>query len=73
MFFWTQWEVLLPLIFGIFGLGLFVYWSAQSQNETILPKSMFRVPTALASYLGTVVHGMILWSSVYYLVKHLNL
>lgn len=72
MFSWTQWEVLFPLTVGVLGLGVFIFWSAQLPTRSILPKTMFKTPTALASYLSTTIHGMVLWNSVYYLVNALR-
>lgn len=68
MFAWGQWEIIFPLVVGVFGLGIFMFWSAQAHKEAILPKTMFQDPTALASHLGAAVVGMILWSSIFYMV-----
>ena len=68
MFSWGQWELIVPLVAGIFGLAVFMLWSAQPRKEAILPKSMFMTSTALATHLGAAVHGMILFCSVYYMV-----
>lgn len=52
---------------GAGGLLLFMLWSSTVPNEPILRGSMFKSPTALVSYFGTVVHGMFLWSALYYM------
>lgn len=46
---------------------MFMAWSRYSPFEPILRGSMFQSATALASYLGTVIHGMFLWSVLYYM------
>jgi hypothetical protein len=67
MFPWTHWKTIMPLCVGIGGLLLFILWSAKVPDEPILRGSMFKAPTALVSYFGTVVHGMFLWSALYYM------
>lgn len=67
MYPWTHWRTLTPLIVGLCGLVFFVFWSATVPVEPILRGSMFKAPTALASYFGTVIHGMFLWSALYYM------
>lgn len=70
MFAWTAWEVILPVMVGILGFTLFMVWSTQSGKEAILPKTMFKRPTALASYFGATVFGMVLWCSLLYMVSN---
>jgi hypothetical protein len=67
MFPWTHWKTIVPLGAGAGGLLLFILWSSFVPNEPILRGSMFKSPTALVSYFGTVVHGMFLWSALYYM------
>jgi MFS family permease len=67
MFPWTHWKTIMPLVLGIFGLCMFIVWSTYVPNEPILRGSMFKAPTALVSYFGTIVHGMFLWSALYYM------
>jgi MFS family permease len=67
MFPWTHWKTIMPMVVGIFGLCMFVVWSTYVPNEPILRGSMFKAPTALVSYFGTIVHGMFLWSALYYM------
>lgn len=67
MYDWNHWRTLVPLFVGILGLIGFVFWSAYVPEEPILRGSMFKAPTALASYFGTIIHGMFLWSALYYM------
>ncbi|OCK72790.1 MFS general substrate transporter [Lepidopterella palustris CBS 459.81] len=69
MYPWLSWRVTIPLQTGILGLVLFIVWSNYSSVEPILRGSLFKDPTALASYFGTIVHGMFLWSTLYYMVS----
>ncbi|KAF2188472.1 MFS general substrate transporter [Zopfia rhizophila CBS 207.26] len=63
---WNHWKVLTPLILGSFGMIVFMVWSHLFQEKAILRSSMFKSRNALATYLETVIHGMILWSLLYY-------
>jgi hypothetical protein len=70
MYPWLNWRTTIPMQTGILGFVLFLIWSNYSRVEPILRGSMFKDPTALTSYFGTVVHGMFLWSALYYMVSH---
>lgn len=67
MYPWTHWRTVVPLIVGIFGMALFGLWSCTMPTEPILRGSLFKSPTALVSYFGTIVHGCFLWSVLYYM------
>ncbi|KAF2426263.1 MFS general substrate transporter [Tothia fuscella] len=67
MFPWSYRKTLLPMGIGIVGLLAFMLWSCTVSSEPILRGSMFKSPTALVSYFGSVVHGMFLWSALYYM------
>jgi hypothetical protein len=67
MYPWNHWRTVVPLTVGIFGLVLFGLWSCTVPAEPILRGSLFKSPTALVSYFGTIVHGMFLWSTLYYM------
>ncbi|KAI4135148.1 MAG: hypothetical protein LQ347_000909 [Umbilicaria vellea] len=64
---WHAWHTLVPLILGALGLIAFVLFEAYVAAEPLIPLSIFKNRTAVVSYIGTVVHGMILWSMLYYL------
>lgn len=67
MYPWNHWRTLVPLLVGLFGMVLFGIWSCTMAAEPILRGSLFKSPTALVSYFGTIVHGMFLWSVLYYM------
>jgi hypothetical protein len=67
MYPWNHWKTIVPLSVGFFGLVLFGLWSCTVPAEPILRGSLFKSPTALVSYFGTIVHGMFLWSILYYM------
>ncbi|KAI9701069.1 MAG: hypothetical protein M1836_001738 [Candelina mexicana] len=64
---WTHWRTLTPLILGVFGLLAFVLYSKLTPLDPLIRGSIFKSRTALVSYFGTVIHGTILWSMLYYL------
>lgn len=66
MYAWGHWRTYVPLTVGAFGLIVFMFWSKYVAAEPILRASMFKDASALVTYFGTVVHGMILWSFLYY-------
>ncbi|MCJ1381293.1 hypothetical protein MMC17_004403 [Xylographa soralifera] len=67
MYAWSSWQTLLPLILGGAGLVGFVLYENYIAAEPLLRLSIFGNWTARVTYLQTVIHGMILWSIVYFL------
>ncbi|MCJ1402248.1 hypothetical protein MMC11_005468 [Xylographa trunciseda] len=67
MFPWSSWQTLVPLIIGGIGLIAFVLYEKYVAAEPLLRLSIFGNWTARVTYLQTVIHGMILWSIVYFL------
>lgn len=82
MYSWSSWRTLFPLIVGLFGFVLFGFWEARlsrrayDSNSNPLPGvhtdpiirfTIFSNITMLVTYLETLIHGMILWSLLYYL------
>ncbi len=55
------------MIFGIFGLLGFVIYSVFLPEEPLIRRSLFNSPTAITAYAGTFIHGVIVWSLLYYL------
>ncbi|MDI1492370.1 MAG: hypothetical protein OHK93_003584 [Ramalina farinacea] len=82
MFPWSSPRTLVPLILGIGGLVTFVFYeslifrrtmpphsssSTDSKTTPLIPLPIFSSRTAVVSYLGTLIHGLILWCLLYYL------
>ncbi|KAI9816628.1 MAG: hypothetical protein M1832_005013 [Thelocarpon impressellum] len=67
MYSWGHWRTLVPLIVGAGGLLLFILYSKCIPAEPLIRGSIFKSGTAVVTYLGTVLHGIILWSLLYYL------
>ena len=73
---WSSWRTLVPLILGIAGNAIFITWQAyldkvsredRSWPEPMIPLAIFQSRTAQVTYIGTILHGMILWSMLYYM------
>ncbi|KAL8649797.1 MAG: hypothetical protein Q9210_004187 [Variospora velana] len=64
---WTSWRTLVPLCLGIAGLITFAFYEEVIATEPLIRPAIFKNRTSTVSYIATVVHGMILWSLLYYL------
>lgn len=64
---WTSWRTLVPLCLGIAGLITFAAYEEVFAAEPLIRPAIFKNRTSAVSYIATVVHGMILWSLLYYL------
>lgn len=67
MYEWSSWRTLVPLLIGIIGLVGFIVYSVYFSSEPLVRRSLFNNPTAISAYFGTLVHGMIVWSLLYYM------
>jgi hypothetical protein len=55
------------MILGIFGMIGFVLYSVYVSPEPLIRRSLFNSPTAITAYAGTLSHGIIVWSLIYYM------
>ena len=67
MFPWSSWRTIVPLLLGAAGLMGFVVYEATVPHDPIIRLSIFKRRTALLCYFSTFLHGIILWSVLYYL------
>ena len=67
MFDWSSWHTLVPLIVGIAGLVLFCLYEGLVAKYTLLPLALFKTPSTSLAYFVTFIHGIILWSVLYYM------
>lgn len=67
MYSWKSWRTLVPLILGVFGIVGFVLYSTYISSEPLIRRSLFNSPTAITAYAGTLVHGVLVWSLLYYM------
>lgn len=66
MYPWTSWHTLVPLIIGIIGLITFSLYERFVAAEPVIRLAIFANRTANIAYINTVLHGMILWTLLYY-------
>ncbi|KAI5799054.1 major facilitator superfamily domain-containing protein [Geopyxis carbonaria] len=67
MYAWSHWRTIVPLVLGFTGLMAFSFWEIYGTSAPMINPSVFLNRTAAANYFGTVMHGIILWSLLYYL------
>ncbi|KAK6082296.1 major facilitator superfamily transporter [Seiridium cupressi] len=70
IFEWSSFRVLIPIIVGFAGIVSFVYWEFRFASEPIVDKRIFNTWTAISAYLQTVLHGLVLWAAIYFLVLY---
>jgi hypothetical protein len=56
-----------PMMLGVFGLFGFVIYSVYWSPEPLIRRSLFNSPTAITAYAGTLFHGVMVWSLLYYM------
>ena len=67
MYAWDSWQTLVPVVLGVFGLCLFVYWETKFPEYSLLPLSIFKNRDSNIAYLLVFVQGIILWAILYYM------
>ncbi len=82
MYSWSSWHTLVPLLIGAAGLvgfGTYEHWLSRraydsdgkslpgSFTDPIIRFSIFSNTTMLITYFETLVHGIVLWSLLYFL------
>lgn len=63
---WSSWRTLVPLVLGAAGLFVFVLYEEYIAAEPLIRTSVFKNRSAVVNYMGTLLHGMILWCLLYY-------
>ncbi|KAJ5781197.1 hypothetical protein N7457_006357 [Penicillium paradoxum] len=64
---WNSWRTLVPLCVGSGGLIIFAFYEYYIASDPIIPPKVFQNRTAIASFIGSVLQGLILWCALYYL------
>jgi hypothetical protein len=67
MFNWNSWHTAVPMVLGAVGLLAFLAYSKYISPEPLISGSIFSTSTAKVGYLGTFLHGIILWSILFYI------
>ena len=71
MYAWDSWRVLLPLIVGPVGLGLFWWYEIRLAKEPLIHRGMFNNLDMIVTYVLALLHGMVLWSLLYFLREYI--
>jgi MFS family permease len=65
---WSSTSVLLPLLFGLGGLGVFVLFENQQwAQEPVIPLRLFKNRTAAVVFTNTFLSAMLLYWAIFYL------
>ncbi|KAL7912637.1 putative MFS transporter [Trichoderma velutinum] len=72
---WSGWQTLVPLILGILGIILFAIYefsfhSPKIPQARLIPSSIFANRSACIGYLSSTLHGMIVYSLLYYMAEY---
>ena len=69
MFPWGSWQTAFPLSFGLAILLIFAVYERHPAEPAIAPR-LFATATSSIAFLGSLIHGIIIWCLVYYLVLY---
>jgi len=64
---WASYHTLVPLILGLCGLGLVLFYEARYARNAVVPFDLFQHLTSLAGYIAVFLHGVAVPNIVYYL------
>ncbi|KAK4160329.1 major facilitator superfamily domain-containing protein [Cladorrhinum sp. PSN259] len=69
MYAWGSWRTVVPLVIGVAVLGGFVWFEGRRNRavEPMFPYRIFANRTAVATLVGSFVHGMVLYTLLSYL------
>ncbi|KAJ9210636.1 hypothetical protein DTO166G4_7779 [Paecilomyces variotii] len=67
MYDWDSWRTLVPLIIGAVGLIAFAAYEYYVASDPIIPPTIFQNRTAVVSFVGAVLQGLVLWCALYYM------
>jgi hypothetical protein len=67
VFDWNSWHTVVPMVLGVVGLLSFLGYSKYVSLEPLICGSIFSTSTAKVGYLGTFLHGIFLWSILFYI------
>lgn len=67
MYAWDSWRTLVPLIIGGVGLIVTGFYEYYVAADPIIPPTIFQNRTAIVSFIGSVLQGLVLWCALYYM------
>lgn len=65
---WDSVTVLVTLVIGVVGLGVFVLVEWKISKEPMVPLRIFSNRSANAGFFGALIHGLVLWAFAYYMI-----
>ncbi|KAF1913359.1 major facilitator superfamily domain-containing protein [Ampelomyces quisqualis] len=63
---WSSSATLLPIVVGVFALLVFGWWQRRAAPKSLLPMSIFYNWSAIAALYCSLVNGLILFTTLYY-------
>ncbi|PGG96506.1 hypothetical protein AJ79_09566 [Helicocarpus griseus UAMH5409] len=67
MYSWISWRTLVPMLIGAVGLIAFILYEMYMAVDPLIPIPVFDSRTAIVAYIGTALHGFVLWCLLYYM------
>lgn len=67
MYPWDSWRTLVPITIGAVAIFGFIVYETFLPTNPMIPLEIFKSRTASANFIGTVMHGIVLWSFLYFL------
>ncbi|KAL4809847.1 MFS general substrate transporter [Aspergillus unguis] len=67
MYAWDSWRTLTPLLIGTVAMVVFGVYERYIATNPVIPLSLFQTWTVIVTYIGTAMHGLILYCGLYYL------
>ncbi|OJJ95793.1 hypothetical protein ASPACDRAFT_81835 [Aspergillus aculeatus ATCC 16872] len=64
---WDSWHTLVPLLIGCVGLCVFAVYEWRGARHPMIPPAIFQNRTALISFAGYAVVGLLVWCCLYFL------
>ena len=64
---WDSWRTLVPLLVSAAGLIAFIVYIEFFASNPLIRTSVFKTRSAAILYISTVIHGIVLWSILYYM------
>jgi len=64
---WSSWQTLVPLCLGAAGIAGFVVWEVNTKGPKLIPMSIFRNYSTTVLYFCSFIHGLLMFSMVYYM------
>jgi hypothetical protein len=68
---WGSAKTVVPIVFGVLGIGGFIVFEAKITNPMIPPR-MFANRTAAVGFLSSGLHGIIFWGTSFFFIQYVS-